>query len=161
MESVRDTAMPFVVGHAEEFDRIVLGIKLDLHLPFLNEDVWAILNFNAEETGGGNLRPSHRSRAEPGQLAEPAPRPAVWSPRTELFWLEGPDALPDTPARFACEAAAFGAITSNERTRALTGLLAARGNSCPPIRRPTCRLHTCIGILTHRAPQPNAVKADE
>ena len=32
------------------------------------------------------------------------------------FRLEGPDALPDAPARFAREAAAFGAITSNEMT---------------------------------------------
>ena len=32
------------------------------------------------------------------------------------FRLAGPDALPDAPARFARDAAAFGAITSNERT---------------------------------------------
>ena len=32
------------------------------------------------------------------------------------FRLEGPDALPDAPARFASDAAAFGAITSNELT---------------------------------------------
>lgn len=32
------------------------------------------------------------------------------------FRLEGPDALPDAPARFARDAAAFGAITSNEMT---------------------------------------------
>ncbi len=32
------------------------------------------------------------------------------------FRLEGPDALPDAPARFAQDAAAFGAITSNELT---------------------------------------------
>lgn len=32
------------------------------------------------------------------------------------FRLEGPDALPDAPERFAREAAAFGAITSNEMT---------------------------------------------
>jgi hypothetical protein len=32
------------------------------------------------------------------------------------FRLEGPDALPDAPARFARDAAAFGAITSNELT---------------------------------------------
>jgi hypothetical protein len=32
------------------------------------------------------------------------------------FRLEGPDALPDSAARFAREAAAFGAITSNEFT---------------------------------------------
>jgi len=33
------------------------------------------------------------------------------------FRLEGPDALPEAPARFAREAAAFGAITSNELTQ--------------------------------------------
>ena len=32
------------------------------------------------------------------------------------FRLEGPDALPDAPTRFARDAAAFGAITSNELT---------------------------------------------
>jgi cation diffusion facilitator CzcD-associated flavoprotein CzcO len=33
------------------------------------------------------------------------------------FRLEGPDALPDAPARFARDAAAFGAVTSDELTR--------------------------------------------
>jgi dimethylaniline monooxygenase (N-oxide forming) len=32
------------------------------------------------------------------------------------FRLQGPDALPDAPARFIRDAAAFGAITSNELT---------------------------------------------
>jgi dimethylaniline monooxygenase (N-oxide forming) len=32
------------------------------------------------------------------------------------FRLEGPDALPGAPARFACDAAAFGAISTNEMT---------------------------------------------
>ena len=32
------------------------------------------------------------------------------------FRLQGPDALPDAPTRFARDAAAFGAITSNELT---------------------------------------------
>jgi hypothetical protein len=32
------------------------------------------------------------------------------------FRLEGPDAMPEAPVRFAREAAAFGAITSNELT---------------------------------------------
>ena len=32
------------------------------------------------------------------------------------FRLEGPDALPDAADRFACDAAAFGAITSNDLT---------------------------------------------
>ena len=32
------------------------------------------------------------------------------------FRLEGPDALPDAPARFVREAGTFGAITSNELT---------------------------------------------
>ena len=54
------------------------------------------------------------------------PRPAHWPHlrRALLFGplapsgfrLEGPDALPDAPARFARDAAAFGAITSNDLT---------------------------------------------
>jgi hypothetical protein len=32
------------------------------------------------------------------------------------FRLQGPDALPDAPQRFAHDAAAFGAITSNDLT---------------------------------------------
>ena len=46
------------------------------------------------------------------------------------FRLEGPDAQPDAPARFACDAAAFGAITSNElteRERSYWSLVAAAG----------------------------------
>jgi hypothetical protein len=47
------------------------------------------------------------------------------------FRLEGPDALPDAPAQFIREAAAFGAITSNEMTeresRYWSQLVNARG----------------------------------
>jgi dimethylaniline monooxygenase (N-oxide forming) len=44
-------------------------------------------------------------------------RPLLFGPLApSCFRLEGPDALPDAPARFAREAAAFGAITSNELT---------------------------------------------
>ena len=46
------------------------------------------------------------------------------------FRLEGPDAQPDAPARFARDAAAFGAITSNElteRERSYWSLVAAAG----------------------------------
>ena len=44
-------------------------------------------------------------------------RALLFGPLTpSCFRLEGPDALPDAPARFARDAAAFGAITSNELT---------------------------------------------
>ncbi len=48
------------------------------------------------------------------------------------FRLKGPDALPDAPARFARDAAAFGAITSNEltdRERTYWSILMTDGNS--------------------------------
>jgi hypothetical protein len=44
-------------------------------------------------------------------------RALLFGPLTpSCFRLEGPDALPDAPARFARDAAAFGAVTSNEPT---------------------------------------------
>ena len=44
-------------------------------------------------------------------------RALLFGPLTpSCFRLEGPDALPDAPARFARDAAAYGAITSNELT---------------------------------------------
>lgn len=44
-------------------------------------------------------------------------RALLFGPLTpSCFRLEGPDALPDAPERFAREAAAFGAITSNDMT---------------------------------------------
>jgi hypothetical protein len=49
-------------------------------------------------------------------LAAPAPCPVFWPLAPSCFRLEGPDALPDAPARFARDAAAFGAIASNDLT---------------------------------------------
>jgi hypothetical protein len=44
-------------------------------------------------------------------------RALLFGPLTpSCFRLEGPDALPDAPARFARDAAAFGAIASNDLT---------------------------------------------
>lgn len=44
-------------------------------------------------------------------------RPLLFGPLApSCFRLEGPDAVPDAPARFARDAAAFGAITSTELT---------------------------------------------
>jgi hypothetical protein len=44
-------------------------------------------------------------------------RALLFGPLTpSCFRLEGPDALADAPTRFARDAAAFGAITSNELT---------------------------------------------
>ena len=51
------------------------------------------------------------------------------------FRLEGPDALADAPARFARDAATFGAITSNEltaRERDYLALLIAPSDPAPP-----------------------------
>jgi hypothetical protein len=42
--------------------------------------------------------------------------PCFWPMAPSCFRLEGPDALPDAPARFARDAAAFGAIASNDLT---------------------------------------------
>jgi len=56
---------------------------------------------------------------EPNLLNWPKLRRALlFGPLTpSCFRLEGPDALPDAPARVARDAAAFGAITSNELTQ--------------------------------------------
>ena len=52
----------------------------------------------------------------PGKLAGPE-RALLFGPLApSCFRLEGPDALPDAQARFVRDAAAFGAITSNELT---------------------------------------------
>ena len=47
MESITNTAVTFVDGDAEEFDGIVFGTGFDLHLPFLSEDIRAILDLDA------------------------------------------------------------------------------------------------------------------
>ena len=61
------------------------------------------------------------------------------------FRLEGPDAVPEAPVRFARQAAAFGAITSNElteRERSYWSLLKGRlrAGQEGPIRSLTCGL---------------------
>jgi cation diffusion facilitator CzcD-associated flavoprotein CzcO len=56
-------------------------------------------------------------RRRPAHLpSRPASRPAVRSAGPSSFRLQGPDALPDAATRFARDAAAFGAVTSNDDT---------------------------------------------
>jgi hypothetical protein len=190
MKSIAGAAVTFADGHAEEFDGILLGTGFDLDLPFLSEDIRAILDLDAEhldadrytfhpdlpglafmgmwDQSGGYFVPlelqarwiayawggaipatdetdqrlavdAYRSRrgmpqktrmnlvtlafaraagVEPHLKNWPQVRRALlFGPLApSCFRLEGPDALPDAPARFAREAAAFGAITSNELT---------------------------------------------
>ncbi|WP_231117849.1 flavin-containing monooxygenase [Mycobacterium colombiense] len=47
MTSIADATVTFADGHAEEFDGIVLGTGFDLCLPFLSNDIRAILNIDA------------------------------------------------------------------------------------------------------------------
>jgi dimethylaniline monooxygenase (N-oxide forming) len=190
MKSVTDSTVTFADGRAEEFDGIVLGTGFDLSLPFLDDDIRAILDLDdvhldadrytfhpdlpglafmgmwdqsggyfvplelqarwiAYTWGGTVPAPSEtdqrlaidRYRANRGLpqktqmnlAALTFARAAGVEPRLEnwphlrrallfgplapsCFRLEGPDALPDAPDRLAREAAAFGAITSNELT---------------------------------------------
>ena len=190
MKSIADATVTFADGHAEEFDGIVLGTGFDLCLPFLSENIRAILNLDAvhldvdrytfhpdlpglafmgmwDQSGGyfvplelqarwiaytwGGTIPltsendqqlaidAYRSRRGMSQktrmnlVALTFARAAGVEPHLDnwphlrrallfgplapsCFRLEGPDVLPDAPVRFAREAAAFGAITSNELT---------------------------------------------
>jgi dimethylaniline monooxygenase (N-oxide forming) len=190
MESIANATVTFVDGRAEEFDGIVFGTGFDLCLPFLGEDIRAILDLDAvhldadrytfhpdleglafmgmwDQSGGyfvplelqarwiaytwGGAIPAtsesaqrlsidaYRSRRGTSQktrmnlAALTFARAAGVEPHFEnwpdlrrallfgplapsCFRLEGTDALPDAPVRFAREAAAFGAITSNELT---------------------------------------------
>jgi cation diffusion facilitator CzcD-associated flavoprotein CzcO len=189
-ESITNATVTFADGNVEEFDGIVFGTGFDLHLPFLSEDIRAIVDLDAvhldadrytfhpdlpglafvgmwDQSGGyfvplelqarwiaytwGGTIPAtsktcqraaidrYRSRrglpqktrmnlaavafaraagVEPCQENWPHLRRALlFGPLApSCFRLEGPDALPDAPARFARDAAAFGAITSNELT---------------------------------------------
>src|SRR5262249_20800463 len=47
MKSIADATVTFADGHSEEFDAIVLGTGFDLCLPFLSEDIRAIVNLDA------------------------------------------------------------------------------------------------------------------
>jgi hypothetical protein len=190
MESVTDATATFADGHAEEFDGIVLGTGFDLSLPFISEDIRAILNIDAVHidadrytfhpdlpglalmgmwdqsggyfvplelqarwiayTWGGTIPPpsetdqrlsisAYRSKRGMSQktrmnlVALTFARAAGVEPHLDrwpllrrallfgplapsCFRLEGPDALSDAPVRFGRDAAAFGAITSNELT---------------------------------------------
>jgi len=190
LTAVADTGVTFADGTAEEFDGIVFGTGFDLHLPFLDEGIRAVLDLDAVhldadrytfhpdlpglafvgmwEQSGGYFVPlelqarwiaytwadtipapsadreraaidAYRSRRGMPQKTrmnlaalafaraagvEPSPdrwpqlrRALLFGPLApSCFRLEGPDALPDAPARFARDAAAFGAITSNDLT---------------------------------------------
>ena len=190
LTSITDATVTFADGQAEEVDGIVFGTGFDLSLPFLADDVRAILDVDAthldtdrytfhpdlpglafvgmwDQSGGyfvplelqarwiayawGGAVPTtcateqrlaidaYRARRGTSQktrmnvAALTFARAAGVEPQLErwpdlrrallfgplapsCFRLEGPDAQPDAPARFAREAAAFGAITSNELT---------------------------------------------
>jgi cation diffusion facilitator CzcD-associated flavoprotein CzcO len=190
MKSITGETVMFADGDAEEFDGIVFGTGFDLCLPFLSDDVRAIVDLDAvhldadrytfhpdlpglafmgmwDQSGGyfvplelqarwiaytwGGTIPSpcetdlrssidaYRSRrgmsqktrmnlvaltfasaagVEPNLDNWPHLRRALlFGPLApSCFRLEGPDALPDAPVRFERDAAAFGAITSNELT---------------------------------------------
>ncbi|TSE01513.1 dimethylaniline monooxygenase [Skermania sp. ID1734] len=188
MTSVHDARVTFADGHAEDFDAIVLGTGFHLHVPFLSDEVKAVLDIDtlhldadrytfhpdlpglalmgmwdqsggyfvplelqarwiAYTWGGAIASPNepdqrrsidaYRARrgmpqktrmnlaalafaraagVEPHLDNWPSLRRALlFGPLApSCFRLEGPDALPDAPHRIARDAAAFGAITSNE-----------------------------------------------
>jgi dimethylaniline monooxygenase (N-oxide forming) len=190
MESVAGNIVNFTDGRAEAFDGIVLGTGFDLWLPFLSDDIAAILNLDLvhldadrytfhpdlpglafmgmfDQSGGyfvplelqarwiaytwGGVipaTPEHEQRSaiagyrasrglsqksRMNLVALTFARAAGVEPRLEhwpdlrrallfgplapsCFRLEGPDAQPDAPVSFARDAAAFGAITSNDLT---------------------------------------------
>jgi prepilin-type processing-associated H-X9-DG protein len=190
IESVANATVTFADGHVEEFDGMVFGTGFNLHLPFLSEDIRAILDLDSvhldadrytfhpdlpglafvgmwDQSGGyfvplelqarwiaytwGGAIPAtseaaaraaigaYRSRrgrsqrtrmnlaaltfaraagVEPNLSNWPTLRRALlFGPLTpSCFRLEGPDALPDAAAQFGRDAAAFGAIASNDLT---------------------------------------------
>ena len=190
LATVAGSAVTFADGTAEEFDGIVFGTGFELHLPFLSDDIRAVVDLDAvhldadrytfhpdlpglafvgmwDQSGGyfvplelqarwiayawGGAVPAlteagqraavdaYRARRGLSQktrmnlVAAAFARAAGVEPDLEnwpqlrrallfgplapsCFRLEGPDALPDAPARFARDAAAFGAITSNQLT---------------------------------------------
>jgi dimethylaniline monooxygenase (N-oxide forming) len=180
----------FTDDSAEEFDGILFGTGFDLHLPFLSEEIRALLDLDSthmdvdrytfhpdlpglafvgmwDQSGGyfvplelqarwiaytwGGTIPAMSETSQRSSIAacrarrgmpqktrmnlaalafagaagvEPSVenwpqlrRALLFGPLApSCFRLEGPDALPDAAARFARDAAAFGAITSNELT---------------------------------------------
>ncbi|MCW2554330.1 MAG: putative flavoprotein involved in transport [Mycobacterium sp.] len=190
MTEVAGTTVRFADGSADEFDGIVFGTGFNLGLPFLSEDVLAVVGLDAvhleadrhtfhpdlpglafvglwDQSGGyfvplelqarwiayvwGGAIPAptdtdqrraidvYRARRGLSQktrmnlAALTFARAAGVEPHLDnwpdlhrallfgplapsCFRLEGPDALPDAAARFMRDAAAFGAITSNELT---------------------------------------------
>jgi hypothetical protein len=190
MKSVANATVTFADGQAEEFDAIVFGTGFALNMPFLSEDIRAIIDLDAVhldadrytfhpdlpglafvgmwEQSGGYFVPlelqarwiaytwsgavaaasederrsaidAYRSRRGMSQKTrmnlvalafaraagvEPCldnwpklSRALLFGPLApSCFRLDGADALPDAPVRFARDAAAFGAITSNELT---------------------------------------------
>jgi hypothetical protein len=197
MESIAKTTVTFADGHDEAFDGIVFGTGFDVSLPFLSDDIRAVLDLDAVHldadrytfhpdlpglafmgmwdqsggyfvplelqarwiayTWGGAIPPTSDADQRSSIEAYRAKRGLSQKTRMNLaaltfaraagvepdvqnwphlrrallfgplapscFRLEGPDSLPDAAQRFAREAAAFGAITSNEMTeRELTYL---------------------------------------
>jgi cation diffusion facilitator CzcD-associated flavoprotein CzcO len=190
IESIAGTTVTFGDGHAEDFDAILFGTGFELSLPFLSDDVRAIIDLDAVhldadrytfhpdlpglafvgmwDQSGGYFVPlelqarwiaytwagaipareaGQRSSIDAYRARRGTPqktrmnlaaltfaRAAGVEPHLEnwpnlrrallfgplapsCFRLEGPDALPDAAARFTRDAAAFGAITSNEWTQ--------------------------------------------
>ena len=188
--SVQDETVTFADGHAEQFDGILFGTGFELDLPFLSDDIRAIVDLDSvhldadrytfhpdlpglafvgmwDQSGGyfvplelqarwiaytwGGAIPAaseneqrsaidtYRARRGMSQksrmnlVALTFARAAGVEPHLDdwphlrrallfgplapsCFRLEGPDALPDAPIRFVRDAAAFGAITSNDLT---------------------------------------------
>lgn len=204
MKSIAQQTVTFADGHAAEFDGIVFGTGFDLCLPFLSEEIRAILNLDAVHldadrytfhpdlpglafvgmwdqsggyfvplelqarwiayTWGGAIPPTGETeqrlaidayRSKRGMspktrmnlVALTFARAARVEPRLDnwphlqrallfgplapsCFRLEGQDAQPDAPARFARDAATFSAITSNElteRERSYWSLISSAG----------------------------------
>lgn len=190
MSGVDGQRVTFTDGSSDEFDGILFGTGFELDLPFLDEEIRAILDIDTvhldadrytfhpdlpglafvgmwDQSGGlyvpvelqarwiayvwggvvdGPSEPELRAAIEAYRARRGGPqktrmnlaalmfaRAAGVEPKVEnwpelrrallfgplvpsCFRLEGPDALPDAPAQFAREAAAFEAITSNELT---------------------------------------------
>jgi dimethylaniline monooxygenase (N-oxide forming) len=190
IESISGAAVSFGDGQVDVFDGLVFGTGFDLDIPFLDEDIRAVLDIDNQHldtdrytfhpdlpglafmgmwdqsgglfvplelqarwlayTWGGVIPPvveaeqkravaDYRARRGLSQktrmnlAAVTFARAAGVEPRLDnwpdlrrallfgplapsCFRLDGPDALPHAPDRFAREAAAFGAITSNEFT---------------------------------------------